>query len=54
MGSEPNMTLVLPLCTCKAECCDTDDEIGTCKGLLPKPPKPPLVEVVLIHRSDRV
>lgn len=39
------------LCTCAQFCCDTDDEIGVCKGL-PVKPEPPLVKVVLVHRDS--
>lgn len=41
------------LCRCQTECMDDGGEgadgPGTCKGL-PMPPRPPLVEVVLVPR----
>ncbi len=40
-----------PPCNCVSTCGDTDDEYGVCKRL-PCEPKPPLVEVVLVHRDD--
>lgn len=41
-----------PPCACRETCGDVpeeDDPDGTCKGL-PQPPKPPLIEIVLIDR----
>lgn len=37
-------------CNCRVKCMDADDEDGVCKGL-PEPPKPPLVEIVLVRRD---
>lgn len=39
-------------CGCQKACGDfTDDEEGTCISL-PRPPEPPLVELVVVHKDD--
>jgi hypothetical protein len=46
-----------PHCVCNTYCGDTPEEndhpLAVCKSL-PDPPKPPLLEVALIHKDDFV
>lgn len=39
-------------CNCRKLCGDINDEIGVCKSL-PRPPEPPLVEIVTVYEPWR-
>lgn len=45
---------MIPACQCRFYCGDVpeeDDFNSICKSL-PRPPEPPMIEIVLVHRND--